>query len=176
MFSRKNSLLKNLSKIYRRFWLIYRCSLGNRGGNRRIAHILSPFFFGKQTYCPWNSTGFWICASGCCTNSMVPGYTWRTKIELADNWGTGGRVNRGFVEKSGYFRWIQLNGKHRALEKRLWSRSSTKRLNLHENGWRQNLRSGTQNTTDVSGIKWIGGYYTFYCLLALGDRYAVAGI
>jgi len=40
-----------------------------------------------------------------------------------------------------------------ALEKRLWNRNSTKRLNGRANGWRQNLRSGTQNTTDVSGIK-----------------------
>jgi len=38
-----------------------------------------------------------------------------------------------------------------ALEKRLWSRSSTKRLNWRENGWKRNLRSATQNTNDASG-------------------------
>jgi hypothetical protein len=32
-----------------------------------------------------------------------------------------------------------------ALEKRLWSRSFTKRLNWRGDSWRQNLRSATQN-------------------------------
>ncbi|GEM_PF-4576963 len=39
------------------------------------------------------------------------------------------------------------------LEKNCWNRSSTKRLNWHENDWRQNLRSAKQNTDDVRGIK-----------------------
>ena len=57
-----------------------------------------------------------------------------------------------------------------ALEKRLWGKNFTKRLNWRGNSWRQNLRRATQNSDDISGI--------VYILLTFSSvgRFAVLGI